>query len=516
MYIAIAIYCIIPTLLQLLLGCCKLCTAFITSPLYSPFHQKSGSTHAVSTVPETGKLSWRNHRYNSQGGLGNLQLQGKQTVGQSGSAVGENQRASVHPHWRHWFHRAAPAERRLFFSFNQMLLSLVAPRLMRYQFDLMMHSVVAELFRKILVPAVAGGGSADSSSVLSSIGNILRLRGTQPATALPAPAPSAAAAPVRSAAPPAVDVQRLLDNAHKLIALQGLMHKPLESHSTSRVPPALSANNSFKLQGRGTQEHFANSSGKQKQPRRQSGLQSGGRSHSKATDTQIDQSANQSESPPSSKANTNADHPIHLAISTKDIISFLQNNFKQHQSPANYNSSALNTAKNTAAHQEETSSNINHLMNSLSFGRSHNSDINEAKVGGDSFFGENAVNVKSSPRHRTHRPEDFKMSHLTFIDTEVPNYGNQHLVRDQTTVDLQSSSANPSAVDPNRSQVGLIDPSLLNDKDVQNLKSDDLERANRWNDVLPIAFVFYCHLNSSSTDCIYSIAPIGIPIDQLM
>lgn len=381
-------------------------------------------------------------------------------------------RATVHegtlPSWRQWPKRAPQADRRLFFSFNQMLLSLVAPRLMRYQFDLMMHSVVAELFRKILVPAAVGGGGGspgDSGSLFSSIGNLLRLRGqTAPSRTL-----------VTTSAP-AVDVQRLLDNAHKLIALQGLMHKPLE-HSTSRH--TFPANNSS-ISSRGAQERLANSSGK-KQSKKQSVLQSGGRSFSK-TDTQIDASANQSESP-SSKANTNSDHPIQLAISTKDIISFLQNNLKQHQSAAaNYNSSVLNTAKNTALHQGETSSNINHLMNSLSFGRLH-TDTNEAKVGEDNLLGENAM--KSLPflrQQQTHRPEDFKISHLTFVDTEVPTYGNQVLVRDQSA-DL-SASASSSTVDPNRSQVGLIDHSLLNEKDVHNLKSDDLERANRWNDVL--------------------------------
>ncbi|OTF74977.1 hypothetical protein BLA29_003063 [Euroglyphus maynei] len=35
--------------------------------------------------------------------------------------------------------RQRPADRRLFFSFNQLLLSLVAPRLMRYQFDMMCY-----------------------------------------------------------------------------------------------------------------------------------------------------------------------------------------------------------------------------------------------------------------------------------------------------------------------------------------------------------------------------------------
>lgn len=342
-----------------------------------------------------------------------------------------------------------------------MLLSLVAPRLMRYQFDLMMHSVVAELFRKILVPAAVGGSQGDSGSLFSSIGNLLRLRGQT----------SAPSRTVVTTSAPAVDVQRLLDNAHKLIALQGLMHKPLEQSTSRHTFPA----NNSSISARGAQERFANGSGR-KQSKKQS-VQSGGRSLLK-TDTQIDASEKQSESP-SSKTNTNSDHP--LAISTKDIISFLQNNFKQSVA-ANYNSSVLNTAKNTALHQGETSSNINHLMNSLSFGRLH-TDTNDAKVGMDNLLGENAMkSLFSSRQQKTHRPEDFKMSHLTFIDSEVPNYGNQVLVRDQSA-DL-NTSASPHAVDPNRSQVGLIDPSLLNEKDVHNLKSDDLERANRWNDVL--------------------------------
>ena len=53
----------------------------------------------------------------------------------------------VRPLSRPRLSRAPVADRRIFFSFNQLLLSLIAPRLMRYQLDLMMHSVVSELFR---------------------------------------------------------------------------------------------------------------------------------------------------------------------------------------------------------------------------------------------------------------------------------------------------------------------------------------------------------------------------------
>ena len=81
--------------------------------------------------------------------------------------------------------------------------------------------------------------------------------------------------------------------------------------------------------------------------------------------------------------------------------------------------------------------------------------------------------------------EDFKMSHLTFIDTEVPNYGNQLLVRDPIDSGIpRETEAALGGQDQSRSQLGLIDPSLLSEKDFHNLKGDDIERANRWNDVL--------------------------------
>lgn len=78
------------------------------------------------------------------------------------------------------------------------------------------------------------------------------------------------------------------------------------------------------------------------------------------------------------------------------------------------------------------------------------------------------------------------MSHLTFIDTEVPNYGNQLLVRDQDELNglRHGEPSQADQVDSSKSQLGLIDSSLLNEKEFNSFKSDDLERANRWNDVL--------------------------------
>ena len=336
--------------------------------------------------------------------------------------------------------RTSAANRRLFFSFNQMLLSFIAPRLMRYQFDLMIHSVVAELFRKIFMPAVTNA-SGDSNSIISSLGNLLRLRQHTPRT---------------TTAAPTVDVQRLLDNANKLIALQSLMRN-------NRNNPTTPANNNPI-----TQEHFANRSINQGTNKH--------RDHStKMTDSQIDlQNSNQSEQP-----NVNTEQPIHLAISTKDFVNFLKNNLKQYQ--ANFNS----TAKNIVS-QVEMSSNINQIK-STSLEHSHSeSPIEEAKpIPSNDFQRVKGLkkNVLGS-RHRT-KTKDFKMSHLTFIDTEVPNYGNQLVVRDQDYSNgLKDIESGYESLEANKSQLGSIDASLLNEKEFNNVKSYDLERANRWNNVL--------------------------------
>lgn len=337
---------------------------------------------------------------------------------------------------------------------------MIAPRLMRYQFDLMMHSVVAELFRKVLVPAA--GFSGDSNSLLSSLGSLLRGRQSVPRTTTAAPQQT-------------VDVQRLLDNAHKLIALQSLMRKPVD-----RPSGHIAANNG-PLLSTGAQDELANG-GVNHEPKRQHPPQSG--RGQIVSDTKIDRSTSQL----GSQSKANNDPPVQLAISTKDILSFLQNNLKQQLPPvANYNLTSLSTAKNTAFQQEETSSNMNNLMHSTSLAHSNTGlPIDETSKAGavDSFLDASAKKSPFVPRQRA-RFEDFKMSHLTFIDTEVPNYGNQLLVREQGDSLIQPEvESTQEIIDPARSQLGFIDPSLLSEKDVHNLKNDDLERANRWNDVL--------------------------------
>lgn len=451
-----AIYCIIPIILQVL-GCCEFCRA--TNSTQSLHSRPSSATDetAANRVHVPRESFWRRHRLAE-----NRHNQLPATVRHDQVKEFGKFSDRMVQSWRNRFSRAKPIDRRLFFSFNQMLLSMIAPRLMRYQFDLMMHSVVAELFRKVLVPAA--GFSGDSNSLLSSLGSLLRGRQSVPRTTTAAPQQT-------------VDVQRLLDNAHKLIALQSLMRKPVDrpsGHFPANNGPLLST---------GAQDELANGSVNH-EPKRQHPPQSGGRGQV-VSDTKIDRSTSQL----GSQSKANNDPPVQLAISTKDILSFLQNNLKQQLQPgANYNLTSLSTAKNTAFQQEETSSNMNNLMHSTSLAHSQPGlpmDETSKPAGAvDSFLDASTKKSPFVPRQRA-RFEDFKMSHLTFIDTEVPNYGNQLLVREQGDSLIQREvDSSPEIIDPARSQLGFIDPSLLSEKDVHNLKNDDLERANRWNDVL--------------------------------
>ncbi|KAF7490213.1 hypothetical protein SSS_04263 [Sarcoptes scabiei] len=149
--------------------------------------------------------------------------------------------------------RRRSSNRRMLFSFNQLLLSLVAPRLMRYQFDLMMHSVFSELFRKILVPAIRGGGGSaggiggsplgtGSDSILS-LSNLLRNRGIQNSINSNSKPKSSSQSSLSSTSSSSssiaskADLERLLDNAQKLITLQTLIRdSQMNANKANRIP----------------------------------------------------------------------------------------------------------------------------------------------------------------------------------------------------------------------------------------------------------------------------------------
>ena len=66
-------------------------------------------------------------------------------------------------------------ERRIFFPpISRVMLSLIAPRMLRFQFDMMLQAIIAEIGRKVVVPligVVAGGRGGPASSVPDTQGN---------------------------------------------------------------------------------------------------------------------------------------------------------------------------------------------------------------------------------------------------------------------------------------------------------------------------------------------------------
>lgn len=340
--------------------------------------------------------------------------------------------------------RFRKADRRLFFSFNQFLLSMIAPRLMRYQFDLMMHSVVAELFRKIFVPAFGTvTGAGESSSLLGSLGSLLRNRQTTRTTT----------------AAPNLDVQRLLDNAQKLITLQSLLRNSQNIKSNRNTP-------------QNSVQSSVNSNSKQDNDNHSA---NGG--NNLVTEKSIDQ-----QNPSTQSTKAKSDHPVQFSISSKDFLNFIQHNFKLNQgAQSNYN--ATDTSTSTPSNAFDSGGGGGGLNNnppqsssSPFFQSSHANFMPNHEIPTNSAF---STQTKK-PKVQKAKLENFKMSHLTYIDTEVPNYGNQLLVHDHEDSAYRDNGSKSSE---SKEHLGLLPISF--DKDPSYLKTnDDLERANRWNDVL--------------------------------
>ncbi|KAJ6222333.1 hypothetical protein RDWZM_000878 [Blomia tropicalis] len=426
--------------------------------------------------------------------------------------------------------RSQRPDRRLFFSFNQFILSMIAPRLMRYQFDLMMHSVIAELFRKILVPAVAGNVAGNSPSILGSIGNLLRLRQTAAAAAggggqRTNPVSGVSKSPPQQAPPPpTVDVQRLLDNAQRLIALQGLLgnnrnQQAIKSNNNNRHSPhnkpSIMVNSDEGITKSSLNVNTINNNNENNRP------QTNG-------ETKVDRQPNTTSAIDHQPTSAPSPPAIQLSLNPNDFINFIQNGFRlngqshlQKPNSSLLTSTIANIAKQSgiqlsrpSSMQSKSNINQNHAHNPISetslTGQSNQmAEFPMTNLKSSIEYTNDDQNVINVPRTlkkkpkisksrtskrttttTTTRPNEqrnrFKMSHLTFIDTEVPNYGNQLLVRDPMEKPAHLGLIDPSILVNNDDENGgkslqLTDLSNIN---INNNKNDDLERANRWNDVL--------------------------------
>ncbi|OTF74976.1 hypothetical protein BLA29_003062 [Euroglyphus maynei] len=234
-------------------------------------------------------------------------------------------------------------------------------------------------------------------------------------------------------------------------------------------------------------------------------------SHHHQTNNKNDAKLSNSNNP---KSMNNKPSDGQSAISANDFIDFIRNNWKLNQAT---NSQNINNNSNdhqnvsgigpsTSDNQSDRNNifkdfNINQLIAKSpslpsDIGHHHSIDIGNGDDGSRPNFSSNIISKLKNSKSplsssatkndskkkfqifkKKAKIEDFKMSHLTFIDTEVPNYGNQLLIKDpDKDVDDDSSHHFSSSMTMRNHH--------LKSKPLSSSNDHDLERANRWNNVL--------------------------------
>lgn len=516
------------------------------------------------------------------------------------------------------------AERRLFYSFNQLLLSIIAPRLMRYQFDLMMSSVISEIFRKIFVPAIgntfrgngnSGGSSENAQSILSSPISQLLLR-NRPNQNLPynnnnnnnqlpqltiitTPTPPS---PVSSN----LDIKKLLDNAQKLITLQTLIRngqqpqEQITTTTTTTVRPVLPpSTSSYRYEANIVAEKTTpkllssnKNNNKKKKSRYSSNVNDNdddededdedneniiGKHKQSTYDYHEDNVINPTTTipmaisnhhhlfPPTTAFNMNNPNnnnnnkvnmlfqsnvptpstaPIHLAISTNDFIDFLRNKWNLNytinransisssssssssssnafghniennnednnvaDNESNYNNRNINNRNNNkynpiaAVMENEKPKNIKNNLKNFLIGTSSKFTGADDDDNADGDTGGIGGGIKKYFKQKA-KLNDFKLSHLTYIDTDLSNYGNQLLINeDSERNSLQHNDNKETNNDNTNDYLSYFSHSFhssnlqqqkqrpeteteLWTENAAKLNDIDSERAHRWNDVL--------------------------------
>nr|XP_046909928.1 uncharacterized protein DDB_G0287625-like [Dermatophagoides farinae] len=384
---------------------------------------------------------------------------------------------------------------------------------MRYQFDMMISSVLSELFRKIFVPAFTGSvknvGGAEGS-IFSSLHNLLRnnriQQQQQPANLLPTP----------TSTQTNVDLQKLLDNAQKLITLQAMIRNGGQSNSIDESKKSINDDSHTELNTSSIKKKKKTgpSTSTNKQSFRSDIINNKNSHHQQSNNKNDVNQSNSNNNPISMISNLSNSH------SANDFIDFIRNNLKLNQltnsqNINNNNNSNDDDHQNISGIGPSTSDgksgknnifkdfNINQMMvksPSLSSDIGHHQSLDVGNGGDSSLpnFSSNIINklknfqspsssavttndskMKFKIFKKKAKIEDFKMSHLTFIDTEVPNYGNQLLIKDPDKdgeEDLVDSSYPLSAT------ITMLNH--LKSKPLTSSNDHDLERANRWNNVL--------------------------------
>ncbi len=123
-------------------------------------------------------------------------------------------------------------ERRMFFPFNRLVLSMVAPRLMRFQFEMMLHSIISEIVKKVVIPILGSiGGNENIMRPTNLLSNILSPQITPQITSqIPSPA---------------FDMKQLIENTQNVLQQQGLSLQNairLNGQSTTQTSPQSIAN----------------------------------------------------------------------------------------------------------------------------------------------------------------------------------------------------------------------------------------------------------------------------------
>ncbi len=127
-------------------------------------------------------------------------------------------------------------ERRMFFPFNRIVLSMVAPRLMRFQFEMMLHSLISEVVKKVVLPILGSiSGNENIMRPSNLLSNLLSPQITSQNTPQITPQiPS-----------PAIDMKQMIENEQNAIQQQGLSLQNairLNGQSTTQTSPQPIAN----------------------------------------------------------------------------------------------------------------------------------------------------------------------------------------------------------------------------------------------------------------------------------
>ena len=341
-------------------------------------------------------------------------------------------------------------QRRMIFPFNRLILSMVAPRLMRFQFDIMLHSIISELVKKIVIPimgSITGANNNDLGGRPALLSHLL----SQVSPQIPLQSPS-----------PPFDIKQMIIKTQNAIQQQGLtLQNAIRMNGMPSTPTS-----SLSM---ATLDQLQNEAMSLSQNSMNPSLQYNNLANF-ATNDLAQQNSNAVQISPQDiqyfqRPNMNSIEPI---MATKNSLPSNQLNFMPNvqlnsvsskTSPSKQEKQYLMQPKWSTKSKNSSKKQVVKTVPQyqIEFVTSNNSEIEEESM--------------------TERPEKENESHnyqLNYVDTVVPSYGNQ----------LSTQQINDYSMKENDEQhVTNSQFDMNNDKTKQEI-NDEIERASRWNDIL--------------------------------